>query len=92
MDIDRGAHIARSAKRDLSSPRDVHIGGFKCVAFDAVILTHDFINNDHASVVIGANYLIGARAFIMPEVIVGDHYIVGIGSIVMRTFLRVPLS
>jgi acetyltransferase-like isoleucine patch superfamily enzyme len=84
MDIGRGAHIARSAKLDLSNPRDVHIGEFTCVAFDAVILTHDFINNVHAPVVIGANCLIGARAVIMPGVTIGDHSIVGIGSIVMR--------
>jgi acetyltransferase-like isoleucine patch superfamily enzyme len=84
MDIGRGAHIARSAKLDLSNPQGIHIGEFTCIAFDAVILTHDFINDRHAPVVIGANCLIGARAVVMPGVTIGDHCIVGVGSIVMR--------
>jgi acetyltransferase-like isoleucine patch superfamily enzyme len=84
MDIGRGSHIARSAKLDLSNPRGVHIGEYTCIAFDAVILTHDFINNTHLPVFIGSNCLIGARAVVMPGVTIGDHCIVGVGSIVMR--------
>ena len=84
MNIGPGTHISRSAKLDLSNPKGVHIGEHSCVAFDAVVLTHDFINGEHLPVHIGSFCLIGARAVIMPGVTVGDHSIVGTGSIVMR--------
>jgi acetyltransferase-like isoleucine patch superfamily enzyme len=84
MDIGRGAHISRSAKLDLSNPKGIHIGEYSCIAFDAVVLTHDFVNGEHLAVHIGAYCLIGARAVIMPGVTIGDHCIIGTGSIVMR--------
>lgn len=84
MDIGRDVHISRSAKLDLSNPKGIHIGDFTCIAFDAVILTHDFVNGVHLPVTIGSNCLIGARAVVMPGVTIGDHCIVGTGAIVMR--------
>lgn len=84
MDIGHGAHISRSAKLDLSNPKGVHIGEFTCIAFDAVILTHDFVNDVHVPVHIGSNCLIGARSVIMPGVTIGDNCVIGTASVVMR--------
>lgn len=84
MDIGRGAHISRSARLDLSNPQGVHIGENTCIAFDAAVLTHDYVNNRHLPVHIGANCLIGARAVIMPGVSIGDNCIIATSSVVMR--------
>ena len=84
MDIGREVHISRTAKLDLSNPAGIHIGDFSCIAFDAVVLTHDYVNDAHLDVRIGSNCLIGARAVIMPGVTIGDHCVVGTASVVMR--------
>lgn len=84
MDIGPGTHISRTAKLDLSNPHGVHIGTNTCIAFDAVVLTHDYVNNRHLHVRIGSNCLIGARAIIMPGVTIGDNCIIGTASVVMR--------
>lgn len=84
MDIGTGVHISRSAKLDLSNPKGVHIGDYTCIAFDAAILTHDFVNGQHLPVHIGSNCLIGARSVVMPGVSIGDNCIIGTGAIVMR--------
>lgn len=84
MDIGEGVHISRRAKLDLSHPAGIHIGDYTCIAFDAVILTHDFVNGEHLPVSIGSNCLIGARSVVMPGVTIGDNCIIGTGAIVMR--------
>lgn len=84
MDIGESVHISLTTKLDLSNPKGIHIGDYSCLAFGSTVLTHDFINNVHLPVHIGKYCLIGARSVIMPGVTIGDHSIVGVGSIVMR--------
>jgi acetyltransferase-like isoleucine patch superfamily enzyme len=84
MDIGRGAKISLSAHLDKTNPRGVHIGEYTSVAFDAAILTHDFVNRKHVDVHIGKNCLIGARSIIYPGVSVGDHCIVSTAAVVMK--------
>lgn len=53
--------------------------------FDAVVLTHDFINGySKHHTVIGRCCHIGARSVIMPGITVGDHCIVAVASVVMK--------
>jgi acetyltransferase-like isoleucine patch superfamily enzyme len=84
MDIGKGATISLKAMLDMSNPRGVHIGEGTSVNFDAVILTHDFVNNRHVDTRIGKMCHIGARSIIMPGVEVGDHSIVAVASVVMK--------
>lgn len=84
MKIGHHTRISLSAKLDKTNPSGVIIGDYSALAFDATILTHDFVNNRHHQTVIGNYCLIGARAVIMPGVTVGDHCIVGTGSVVMK--------
>ena len=83
MSIGEGVRIARTAKLDTTNPRGLHIGDYTAVAFDAAILTHDFINLEHRDTRIGAYCLIGARSIILPGITIGDNCIVGAGSVVI---------
>lgn len=82
MDIGEGARIARSARLDTTNPKGVHIGAYTALSFDAAIVAHDFVNRLHLDTRVGAYCLIGARAVILPGVTIGDHSIVGTGSVV----------
>jgi acetyltransferase-like isoleucine patch superfamily enzyme len=85
MDIGRGATISLQANLDKTFPQGIHIGEDTAVNFDAVILTHDFINGyakHHTR--IGRCCHIGARSVIMPGITVGDHSIVAVASVVMK--------
>lgn len=83
MTIGKGVRISRTAKLDKTFPRGVRIGDYTAIAFDAAIITHDFVNGKHTPIEIGSNCLIGARSVIMPGVKVGDNSIVGIGAVVL---------
>ncbi|MBU1376518.1 MAG: hypothetical protein KKE02_13835 [Alphaproteobacteria bacterium] len=83
MTIGQGVRISRKANIDKTNPKGVKIGDYTAVAFNATILTHDFVNGRDADVTIGANCLIGANSTIMPGVTIGDSCIVGPGSLVL---------
>lgn len=83
MSIGEGVRISRRANVDKTNPKGVKIGDYTAVAFNATILTHDFVNGRDADVTIGSNCLIGAGATIMPGVTIGDSCIVGPGSVVL---------
>ena len=84
MDIGEGAEISLTAKLDKTNPRGVHIGAYTAVNFEAVILSHDFVNNTHRDTWIGDRCHIGARAIVMPGVRIGHSSIVAVASVVMR--------
>ncbi|MCS6986294.1 MAG: acyltransferase [Sphingomonadaceae bacterium] len=84
MDIAPGCRISFKAHLDRSYPRGVHIGPETSVSFGAAILTHDFSRGLHTHTRIGARCLIGAHALIMPGVTIGDHCVIGGGSVVLR--------
>lgn len=84
MTIGEGTTIAFAAWLDRTNPKGVKIGKHTALAFDAAVLTHDFVNGVHLDTVIGDYCLIGARAFIYPGVTIGDHCIVSAGAIVMK--------
>lgn len=84
MDIGRDCCISFSARLDKTYPRGVHIGDETAVNFDAVILTHEAVNNRSLHTWIGARCQIGARSIVMPGVRIGDGSIVSPASVVMK--------
>jgi acetyltransferase-like isoleucine patch superfamily enzyme len=84
MHIGPGSRISLSARLDRTHPEGIYIGEATAVAFEAAILTHDFVNKRHLEVHIGKYCFIGARSIIMPGVTIGDHCIVSSASVVMK--------
>lgn len=83
MTIGEDVRISRSAKLDRTNPKGIHIGDNTLISFDAAILTHDFVGNRHVNTYVGSNCFIGARSIILAGIRVGDHSVVGAGSVVI---------
>lgn len=84
MTIGEGVIISSSAKLDRTNPKGVKIGDWTLVSFDAAVLTHDFVAGEHVVTEIGSFCFIGARTVIMPGIKIGDHVVVGAGSVVTQ--------
>ena len=89
MDIAPDVRISFKARLDKTNPRCLSIGGKTYIAFDSIILAHDYATRRHGGAFeqktkIGANCFIGCGAIIMPGVTIGDQVIVGAGSVVTK--------
>lgn len=85
MNIADDVRISFKARIDKTNPKGLHIGSKTYIAFDAIILSHDFSTRRHdAKTVIGKNCFIGAGAIILPNIEIGDSVIVGAGSVVTK--------
>lgn len=84
MNIGRRVRISLKANIDKTNPKGIHIGDDSYIAFDVAILTHDMSRLTHQDVYIGKCCFIGARSIILPGVSVGDHSVVGAGSVVTK--------
>ena len=88
MDLHPSVRVSFKARLDKTNPRRLSIGEKTLVAFDAVILTHDYSTARHGDrfeerTSIGSRCFVGAGAIILPGVTIGDHCIVGAGSVVI---------
>lgn len=89
MQIAPDVRISFKARLDKTNPRCLVIGEKTYVAFDAIILAHDYATRRHGGefeevTQIGKCCFIGCGAIILPGVKVGDHVIVGAGSVVTK--------
>lgn len=85
MNIAKDVRISFKARIDKTNPKGLHIGSKTYVAFNAIILSHDFSTRRHdCKTVIGRKCFIGAAAIILPNVTIGDQVIVGAGSVVTK--------
>jgi acetyltransferase-like isoleucine patch superfamily enzyme len=84
MDIDSTAKFSLSARFDRTHPKGIHVGAETYIAFEATILTHDYVRKLYRDTYIGRGCFIGARSIILPGVRIGDGCIVGAGSVVTK--------
>lgn len=89
MNIAPDVRISFKARLDKTNPRCIEIGEKTYIAFDAIILAHDYATRRHGGqfgqkTQIGANCFIGCAAIILPGVSIGDQVIVGAGSVVTK--------
>ena len=86
MDIHADAIISSKASLDKVNPKGIHIGDGAVITTGVVILSHDYVKGHgvYVDTRIGANTFVGTNAIILPGVTVGDHVIVGAGSVVTK--------
>jgi acetyltransferase-like isoleucine patch superfamily enzyme len=84
MNISSTARISFGAYLDKTNPKDIYIGDESFVAVGVMILTHDYCRSLYKKTYIGKKCFIGARSIILPGVSIGDHVIVGAGSVVTK--------
>ena len=85
MDIGKNCRISWKAHLDKSvNPKGIHIGDNTWVLNGTMILAHDHCRNLKADTYIGNNCVIGVRSIVMPGVSIGDHTIIGSGSVVVK--------
>ncbi|WP_405377623.1 acyltransferase [Nonlabens sp. Asnod3-A02] len=87
MNIDLKSVISYKAQLDKSiNPKGINIGAHTWVLAGALVLSHDHSRSLKVDTVIGDNCIIGVKAIILPGVILGDHVVVGAGSVVTKSF------
>lgn len=85
MNIAPDVRISFKSRIDKTNPKGLTIGTKTMVAFDAIILAHDYASRRHnAKTVIGSHCFIGCGSIIMPNVTIGNHVIVAAGSVVTK--------
>jgi len=85
MNIAKDVRLSFKARIDRTNPKGLIIESKTYVAFDAIILSHDFSTRRHAAKTqIGSHCFIGCGAIILPNVTIGNHVIVGAGSVVTK--------
>ena len=85
MDIAPDVRMSFKARIDKTNPKGLSIGEKTMVAFDAIILAHDFSTRRHeAKTIIGKHCFIGCASIIMPNITLGDQVVVAAGSVVTK--------
>ena len=85
MDIAKTARVSYKAILDKSiNPKGIHIGEYSMILANATILAHDHCRKIKTNTYIGSNSVIGINAIIMPGIKIGDHVVIGSGSVVTK--------
>lgn len=85
MKIDKTCRISLKAKLDKTNPQGITIKEYSYVSFGAVVLAHDFPNNNsNCKTIIGKKCFIGCNAIILPGVEIGNEVVVAAGSVVTK--------
>lgn len=85
LDIGEGTMISRKASLDISNnPQGIHIGKYTSITGGVLVLAHDACRKLKTDTYIGDNCFIGARSIILPGVHIGNHVVIGGGSVVTK--------
>lgn len=88
--IGKNCVISRKARLDKINPSGIHIGNNVWILSMAALLSHDHSrtlikpNINNSQICIGDNSIIGIKAMILPDVIIGTHCIVAAAAIVTK--------
>lgn len=85
MKIEKSTVISYKAKLDKSvNPGGIYIGEYSWILANAIILAHDHCRGLKLDTNIGKYCVIGINSIVMPGVTIGDHVVVGAGSVVTK--------
>lgn len=76
--------LSSTTSLDKTNPGGVFIDEYTYLAGEVIILAHDMCRELRTTTRIGKRCFIGARAIILPGVIIGDEVIIGSGAIVTK--------
>ncbi|MNH91825.1 putative acetyltransferase [compost metagenome] len=71
---------------DVFFPEKIHVGRNTIIGYNTTILAHEYLIKEYrlGEVHIGSHVLIGANTTILPGVTIGDHAVIGAGSVVHK--------
>ena len=86
MEVGENTAIALMVMMDTMFPEMIHIGNNTIIGYNTTILAHEYLIEEYrlGEVFIGSNVMIGANSLILPGVTIGDHTIIGAGSVVTK--------
>lgn len=89
MKLAPDVRISLKARIDKTNPKAIEVAPETLIAFDAIILSHDFSTGRHSGdkthvTRIGSRCFIGCASIIMPGVNIGDQCIIASGSVVTK--------
>jgi acetyltransferase-like isoleucine patch superfamily enzyme len=78
--------VALMVMMDVFFPELIEIGNNSIIGYNSTILAHEYLIKEYrlGKVKIGSNVMIGANTTILPGVTIGDHAVVGAGSVVHK--------
>ncbi|SHE15048.1 acyl-(acyl-carrier-protein)--UDP-N-acetylglucosamine O-acyltransferase [Chlamydia abortus] len=86
MKVGEHTSFALMVMVDVFFPEKIHVGNNTIIGYNSTILAHEYLIHEYrlGEVRIGSNVMIGANTTILPGVTIGDHAIVGAGSVVHK--------
>ncbi|UUZ82730.1 acyltransferase [Paenibacillus sp. P26] len=86
MKVGEHASFALMVMVDVFFPERIEVGENSIIGYNSTILTHEYLIKEYriGTVRIGSNVMIGANSTILPGVTIGDHAVVGAGSVVHK--------
>jgi acetyltransferase-like isoleucine patch superfamily enzyme len=71
---------------DVFFPEKISIGSNSIIGYNTTILAHEYLVHEYrlGEVHIGSNVMIGANSIILPGVTIGDHAVIGAGTVVHK--------
>ena len=85
MDISKNVIINRRVSLDRArNPKGIHIGSNSQILAKVCILTHDNCRDLLLDTYIGSNTVVDIRSIILPGVHIGNHCVIGAGSVVTK--------
>lgn len=86
MKVGKNTAFGLMAMVDVFFPERITIGDNTIIGYNTTILAHEYLIDEYrlGDVNIGSHVMIGANTTILPGVTIGDHAVVGAGSVVHK--------
>lgn len=84
IEIHPSSIVSLGAFIDRTRPHMIHIGRETIITRGAVVLGHDFTRGKTSHTYIGDFCFIGVNAVVLPGISIGNHSVIGAGSIVTK--------